>query len=142
MINHEVFSNDPNKIQRPWVIVADNGKGILKDQEVTSEALQDALGFASSPDLEYDQSRLGAYGVGLPAAALTTAIFCTIFTKRNGKTAVGHMSYKDIACCELRFFDEEDIPEHLKQAQSFSFAKDKLKKMKTGQWCSCRTTGN
>jgi len=133
MINHEVFSNDPNKIQRPWVIVADNGKGILKDQEVTSEALQDALGFASSPDLEYDQSRLGAYGVGLPAAALTTAIFCTIFTKRNGKTAVGHMSYEDIEeSNELRFFDEEDIPDHLKQAQSFSFAKDKLKEMETG----------
>lgn len=133
LMNHEVLSNDPAKLQRPWVIVQDNGKGVLKEGKVNVEALQDALGMATSPDTEYDETRLGAYGVGLPAAALTSARFCTIFTKRNGKSAIGHMSYDDIEKSNnLRFFEHEDIPDHLREAQSFKFALKELEKIDSG----------
>ena len=132
-MNSEVYSNDPSKLQKPWVIVEDNGKGISKDGEVNSAALEQALGWATSPDTEYCQSRLGAYGVGLPAAALTSALYCTIFTKVEGKSAIGHMSYADIDNSGyLRFFDQEDIPSFLTQAKSFEFAQNLLKKKNTG----------
>ena len=132
-MNMEVFSNDPSNLQRPWLIVEDNGKGITKDGGVSSAALEEALGWATSPDTEYCQSRLGAYGVGLPAAALTSALYCTIFTKKDGKTAIGHMSFDDIdSSGYLRFFDLEDIPDFLSQADSFRFAKELLNKKDSG----------
>ena len=129
----EVISDDPAKLQRPWVLVQDNGKGILKEGEVNVEALQDALGMATSPDTEYDETRLGAFGVGLPAAALTSARFCTIFTKRDGNSAIGHMSYDDIEKSKsLRFFEYDDIPDNLKEANSFQHATKLLEKMNSG----------
>jgi len=132
-MNTEVISGDPAKLQRPWVLVQDNGKGILKEDKVTVEALQEALGMATSPDTEYDETRLGAYGVGLPAAALTSARFCTIFTKRDGNSAIGHMSYDDIEKSKsLRFFEYDDIPGSLKKANSFQHAMKLLEKMNSG----------
>ncbi len=129
----EVLSNDPDKLQRPFVIVQDNGKGVLKEGKVTVDALQDALGIATSPDSEYDESRLGAYGVGLPAAALTSARFCTIFTKRDGDSAIGHLSYDDIdAGNDLRFFEIDDIPGYLKDSISFNHSLKYLEKMEIG----------
>ena len=132
-MSYEVFSNDPLELQRPWIIVEDNGKGISKDGQVNVAALEEALGWATSPDTEYCQSRLGAYGVGLPAAALTSALYCTIFTKKEGEMAIGHMSYDDIDTSGyLRFFDYEDIPGFLSQAKSFQNAEQLMKKKTNG----------
>ena len=109
----------------------DDGSGILANGQVTDEALEDALGIATTPDKEYDETRLGAYGVGLPAAALTSAIYCTVFTKSNGVSAIGHMSFKDIEENKiLRYFREEDIYEYLKKTTSWGIAKTEIDKIK------------
>ena len=132
-MNHETFSNDPSRLQKPWVIIDDNGKGISKEGKISTSALEDALGLATSPDTDYCQTRLGAYGVGLPAAALTSALYCTIFTKKDGKQAIGHMSYDDIDTSGyLRFFEEEDIPSFLTEAESFQNALKLMKKKTHG----------
>ena len=119
-------SDQSQDVFRPWLIVEDDGAAILdsKIKDVTIDSLTSALGFASSPDAIYEDWRLGAYGVGLPTAIISSANFGTVFTKKNGKIIVGHISVVDMKRYDdLRFFDEEDIADYLKECKSYKQAR-------------------
>ena len=130
-ISYETFEAEgvDSTVFRPWMIIEDDGGGIIDpdSNEVGVAAIKQAIGWASSPTKNYEKWRLGAFGVGLPAAALSSARFCTVFTKKDNKIVIGHMSLDDIKDTKsLRFFEEKDINEYLKNCNSYKLARKSI----------------
>ena len=118
----------------PWVIIRDNGKGIgPEDEKVSYDSLKRALGSGTSPDQDYCMSRLGAFGIGLPAAALSTSYYCTIFSKNSHGAAIAMMALRDLhRTNSLRFFPRELIPDFLTSTDSYTEATKQFEEMETG----------
>ena len=109
-----------------YALVIDNGKGI---------APEDFRGAMSEGyERTYDETELGAFGVGLKASSLSQAYEVTVLSKVKG----GELNFLRLSSCLVKkhklekIWRLQDLEPWMKQSRAFSEAKKTLKDLESG----------
>ena len=104
-----------------YCLVVDDGKGIPEENLLAILS----RGF----DRDYDETELGAYGVGLKDSSLSQAYEVTLFSKTagNGKVAVRRLSSCLVKKYEAeRIYQESDLPSWMPNTDGYQAALEAL----------------
>jgi|APSaa5957512535_1039671.scaffolds.fasta_scaffold05237_4 hypothetical protein len=109
-----------------FALIIDNGKGIQPDQFVA--AMSDGY------DRGYDETELGAFGVGMKASSLAQAYEVTVMSKIKGGDPI---TYRLSSCLvnkheKERLWREKDLLPWMIDSRGFNLAKKKLAELDHG----------